>query len=342
MNLFFEVDDDARRDSTVLQFSDAFFNEGTPLVVGTTMKIRVKPRYGDISGNKSITSFDASLVLQHLVGLFDFSTGLSEKADVTFNGSVSALDAFFILKRATGSITSFPVEDSLFSKRSDPFDRNIDVNVVKEISENGLIVTVATKKPQTIASLYLEFEVPGLGLKYRGLTLPGNLRNYLYADNFENSILRLALTGIVSDKLNGSIVTLRFDLPAGLAETFSGSMVTVRALEINDIDVTATIDETGSDGVVKTFELRQNYPNPFNPVTTIHYQIPEATRVILKIYNILGQEVKTLVNEQLQAGTYSITWNGKNNSGVLVAGGVYIYRIRAGSYVLTKKMVFVK
>ena len=342
MNLIIEVKNDAQRDTTDLQFTEAFFNEGVPVLDLSSTSIRVKPRYGDISGNKSISSFDASLVLQHLVDLLDFSTGLEEKADVTFNGSVSALDAFLILKRATGSITSFPVEDSLFSKRSDPFDRNIDINVVKDISENGLLVTIETKKPQTVASLYLELEVPGSGLKYRGLELPGHLQNYLYADNFENGILRLALTGIAPDKSNGAIMTLRFDLPAGLTATFTGSMVTVRALEINDIDVTAAIEETGPDGVVKTFELRQNYPNPFNPVTTINYQIPEAANVILKIYNVLGQEVKTLVNEQVQAGTYSITWDGKNSSGVLVAGGVYIYRIRAGSHVITRKMVFVK
>jgi hypothetical protein len=85
------------------------------------------------------------------------------------------------------------------------------------------------------------------------------------------------------------------------------------------------------------FELRQNYPNPFNPVTTIKYQMPNAGIVTLKIFDILGREVATLVNEQKQPGKYDVQWNASNNS-----SGLYFYRIQTEKIVETKKMVLLK
>ncbi|MCP4607802.1 MAG: T9SS type A sorting domain-containing protein, partial [Planctomycetes bacterium] len=90
------------------------------------------------------------------------------------------------------------------------------------------------------------------------------------------------------------------------------------------------------------FELHQNYPNPFNPVTSIKYEIPKPGKVLIKIYNVLGQEVRTLVNEDRPAGFHSVRWNGTNNFGTRVASGMYIYRIIYGNNVLSKKMVFIK
>jgi hypothetical protein len=90
------------------------------------------------------------------------------------------------------------------------------------------------------------------------------------------------------------------------------------------------------------FALSQNYPNPFNPSTIIKYSIPQATFVTLKIYNMLGQEVATLVNGQTDIGFHSITWNGRTSAGSYAASGVYIYRIVAGDFVQVKKMNLLK
>ncbi|MDZ7762919.1 MAG: FlgD immunoglobulin-like domain containing protein [Melioribacteraceae bacterium] len=78
-----------------------------------------------------------------------------------------------------------------------------------------------------------------------------------------------------------------------------------------------------------TYDIDQNYPNPFNPTTTINYAIPEANYVSIKIYNMLGQEVKTLVNKDVKAGRHTIEWRGENNYGQKVSSGTYIYRITA-------------
>ena len=91
-----------------------------------------------------------------------------------------------------------------------------------------------------------------------------------------------------------------------------------------------------------TFELSQNYPNPFNRQTTIEYQLPTHTRVSLKIYNAVGRLVRTLVNEEQDAGHYSIVWNRRDNSGQKVGSGIYFYSIKTKGFNKTKKMILMK
>lgn len=91
------------------------------------------------------------------------------------------------------------------------------------------------------------------------------------------------------------------------------------------------------------WRLQQNYPNPFNPETTIRYQLPEADRVSLRIYNLLGEEVRALVNEKQIAGNYLVSWDGSNDAGMLVSSGVYFYKLKVGkSFVATRKMVLLR
>jgi len=86
-----------------------------------------------------------------------------------------------------------------------------------------------------------------------------------------------------------------------------------------------------------TFNLEQNYPNPFNPSTTINYQIPTLSIVSLKVYDVLGNEIVTLVNEEKPAGSYEVEFDA-----ISLPSGVYFYRLQAGSFVETKKMVLMK
>jgi hypothetical protein len=94
----------------------------------------------------------------------------------------------------------------------------------------------------------------------------------------------------------------------------------------------------------KAFALSQNYPNPFNPSTTIAYDIPEGdnVQVQLKVYNMRGQLVRTLVDESKSEGSYQIQWDGTDNYGRRVSSGVYFYRIKAGEFSKTRKMVILK
>jgi hypothetical protein len=91
-----------------------------------------------------------------------------------------------------------------------------------------------------------------------------------------------------------------------------------------------------------TYSLDQNYPNPFNPNTLIKYAIPKQSNVTIDVYNILGQKVVTLYDGEKPPGFYSITWNSLNAAGSTVASGIYFYKISAGEFLDTKKMVLIK
>jgi hypothetical protein len=97
----------------------------------------------------------------------------------------------------------------------------------------------------------------------------------------------------------------------------------------------------GSD-VPTSFALEQNYPNPFNPATEIRYQLPEQSEVRLSVFNMLGQEVRTLVQGSQMPGTYVVRWDGTNNNGLSVSSGIYLYKISAGRHAVSKKMIFLK
>ena len=90
------------------------------------------------------------------------------------------------------------------------------------------------------------------------------------------------------------------------------------------------------------FALLQNYPNPFNPVTTLRYDLPEQSTVNIIIYDMLGRQVRTLLNQTQDAGFKLVIWDATNDYGKPVSAGVYLYKIQAGEFVQTRKMVLMK
>jgi len=99
----------------------------------------------------------------------------------------------------------------------------------------------------------------------------------------------------------------------------------------------SSIDEDKNNFVVTNFNLEQNFPNPFNPSTKIEYSVPQSSTVVIKVFDILGNEIETLVKEEKPTGTYEITWYAEG-----LPSGVYFYRLQAGSFVETKKMLLMK
>ena len=90
------------------------------------------------------------------------------------------------------------------------------------------------------------------------------------------------------------------------------------------------------------YMLYQNYPNPFNPSTSVRFEVPVESKVTIKIYDILGREVKTLFDDQVQRGRYTLEWDGLNESGMRMSSGTYIYRMVANDFVQSKKMLLLK
>ena len=154
---------------------------------------------------------------------------------------------------------------------------------------------------------------------------------------------------VVSIGTPSETLLLRTEGAAGThSSTFNGSAwsaVTASNHRIRAIVTTATglsAIEPGTPGVPVAFDLGQNYPNPFNPTTRISYSIGERGTVTLEVFDLIGRNVATLVNEVQSPGSYQIVWNGRNNLNLPVTSGVYFYRLRSGGLSKTNRMVLLK
>ncbi|MBU1101017.1 MAG: T9SS type A sorting domain-containing protein, partial [Bacteroidetes bacterium] len=120
---------------------------------------------------------------------------------------------------------------------------------------------------------------------------------------------------------------------------FQGT-VFMDAMEITKINDVTEI--AGEQFLPTEYNLFQNYPNPFNPSTIISYSIPQSSIVTIRVFDMLGREIRTLISEEQNAGMQKAIWDGKNNYGSKVSSGTYIYRIDAGEFHMAKKMLLLK
>jgi len=157
--------------------------------------------------------------------------------------------------------------------------------------------------------------------------------NYKNPFLYETLIQETNGTGVVKT-YSGLNDTLRY-LSLFLDESSNGEGYALREVEVYGTSVVTDIENVTS--TIKEYKLEQNYPNPFNPSTTIKYQLPKEGLVTLKIYDVLGREVRTLINEYRKAGYYEVQFNGTE-----LASGIYIYRIIMNDFSSSKKMLMIK
>jgi len=152
----------------------------------------------------------------------------------------------------------------------------------------------------------------------------------LTASSGSGSEFRTYLLGSNTTTSNAPVVTRQGQ--AYLGQVTSGTEQAAKS----------TKAEEATGALPRTFSLSQNYPNPFNPTTTIRYALPQGSRVTLKVYNVLGQEVATLVDGYQPAGFQLAVWDGRTMAGSTVPSGTYLYRVVAGDFVQTRTMVLLK
>lgn len=109
-----------------------------------------------------------------------------------------------------------------------------------------------------------------------------------------------------------------------------------------DFSIDVPVTSAGANPIPESYALDQNYPNPFNAGTVIRFALPEASKVRVSVYNVLGQTVKTLADQEMDAGYQSVSWDGRDDNGNVAASGVYFYRIAANMFNETKKMTLLK
>jgi hypothetical protein len=138
--------------------------------------------------------------------------------------------------------------------------------------------------------------------------------------------------------LSDLVLDIAFDTEIGVAYITTNKGINTLVIP----DDMLNIEDSQPVMLPGDYSLKQNYPNPFNPLTTIQYSLPIKSHVSLVLYDILGRQVRTLVNSYQDIGNRSVRWDSKNEFGKHVSAGVYLYQIHAGEFVQTKKMVLLK
>ncbi len=203
----------------------------------------------------------------------------------------------------------------------------------------------------TAALIHMKTEIPAFKSNGYSTNLSGAVKQITIYDN-STSVTVIGNFDVVShtatpftssgtwyDYFTGSPLSATSSTTLNLAPG-EFHIYTTTQYPVPDTSVVTGIMDNHSNQI-KTFELGQNYPNPFNPSTIINYQLPKSGLVNLKIYDVLGREIETLVNKEEPAGSYTVQFNS-TAKGISLPSGIYFYRLQSGSYIETKKMILMK
>ena len=263
------------------------------------------------------------------------------------------------------------MDEEYFEPEDVPVDERIypkDDAIIITVSDDPSISTIKFENDATIGITFLSGAVADKEVSITQFSLPGTpaFNNWLYYFNlsmnesnftaeltfgYSDSVLNLR--GIAEDSLAVAFFGSTDDrgeiwhsLPVSIDKAnntltvttshFSTWLITTREADF----ITDVMDEESQ--IPEEVSLSQNFPNPFNPVTAIRYQIPSDQHVRLDLYNVLGKLVRVLVDDDQNTGRYTIHWDGKNEYGASVSSGIYFYRLRAGNYNETKKMLLIR
>ena len=336
----FAVSDSAAiGDFTSVLFEKFFFNERDPVATTRNGSVQILERlFGDVSGSREVTAFDAALLLKSTVGLFAISDTVT--ADVSGDGTISAFDASFILRFVVGIITQFPAQTGGISKVV-LAERNISIGDVEDLSDGRFAVPILIDEMDGILSGQLELSFDSTKLKPLDVTTSDLTSDYLFAHNAQDGRIRLSFAGAESVNGSGRIAEIIFE-PIGL-EIEAISEIDLISAQLNEGLFGVIISPPGGiSDVPASYALHQNFPNPFNPETVIYYDLAIRSYVSISVFNQMGQKVATLLDKEMYAGSYFAVWNGEDDNGESLASGVYLYRMETEGFVQTRKLVLMR
>jgi len=312
---------------------------------------------GDVNLDNQVNILDILLMIDHILGRVTLTGQAFTQGDIAPwtvgdplpnpDGVINVLDLSVLQNIVlTGS---YPSGDPVNKAFSNPFE--ITTNSLNKITPgmDAKLTFYLTEKGITVQLESIK-KVKGVQIELDGLS------TIIPSGTPMTSIFDQALYHQASDFLRtltydaqalpvdaGDYLLARIPFQLKNADRISISKIIV-ADENNNamqkVEVEIRYDEYST--LPLDYMLSQNYPNPFNPTTTVEFQVPQTADVTLKIFNTLGQEVRTLFSGQLDGGRYKAEWDGMNDAGVKMSSGTYIYRMISGEFVQSKKMTLVK
>ncbi len=276
---------------------------------------------------------------------------LKNGAVADFNGDGKQEVYFTLFKKAAGTSTTYPSYGNpnslwVLGNISSPtsYDSTNNLRMIAQDTTTfsawyGPVVADSVNKRLFVAAYYRVFEVD-----YKGgdpMVASNYTTRQIYSEPGD-SVIGSGVTGMQYADLRGDgkkELVLSYVGVSDSANKASGNVKVLRVLE----ETATGIWKPWTVITPTDYKLNQNYPNPFNPTTTISYSLPVANMVSVKIYDVLGKEVRNLVdNKMTSKGNHFVVWDGRDDHGTSVASGVYLYSLEFGGYKMTKKMTLLK
>ncbi len=258
-------------------------------------------------------------------------------------------EEFYVCNYSTNSIIKINLNDNSRTTIASGSGINGPDGIVFDDNENLYIANFNDNKIHKINSggeLSLFTTLPGVNSGYityanGNLYSAGHRSHKIYKISLEGEVSVIAGTGLIGSE-DGDAGEASFNTPNGIVASLSGDSLFIadagnRAIRIIDLNNLTTDVKLLNINIPPDFELQQNYPNPFNPSTSIKYQVDTGKNVLLKVYDVLGNEISTLVNEFQQAGNYEVDFNAAN-----LTSGIYFYTLQAGKKLSSKKMMLLR
>jgi hypothetical protein len=304
-------------------------------------------RFGDANLDTLIDVADVVVLIAHILGNYTFSSRQFDAADTDRDLLANIVDLVNIINL----IFDIPLPPAVPKYIGPP--ATLALNARPFAFNPGEPIRLEAELPTDIAGVQVDIKYNPTELKLNGpeKTSESKGLDLRYLDN-ENGKLSFVLYNIggSDNEIPPGQKTI-LEIPAtrltGIGDTIPPKLTITKAYLSTGKGEGVPVAGIGAN-VPRQFELSQNYPNPFNPKTTIQFKVASADAdgspvpVKLEVFNILGQSVKTLVDERRAPGTYTLEWDGTDRSGSRVSSGVYLYRFTFKGFSVTKKMVFLK
>jgi hypothetical protein len=305
--------------------------------------------WGDVNGDGCVDILDLIMVVDHIVGRDSLTGAEFTRADIApWPGTLEPQPDGFVNVQDLSVIQNIILTG--FYPNGNPVSPCGYVALPKSNGDEDAIVTIFINGEGI--SAYLDSRVGIRGAQIEFSSVASNPENMVIntplGDGYylrSDELLRTLMYDRQGQKYIGAgIDNFMADMPFNLKDPQDVSIAKLILVDMNRQKVGNIAIEViyGTTPLPLDYILFQNYPNPFNPSTAVKFQVPKTSDVTVAVYDMLGQEVRTLFAGEVMRGTYTVNWDGINKDGAKVASGTYIYRMTAGEFVQSKKMVLIK
>jgi hypothetical protein len=325
-----------------------------PIVVDAPQVVKVMNRttFADVNDDGYVDILDLLMIVDHILQRQLLTGAAFERADVVFpfpggDGVVNALDLAAVQNVI---LTGHYPDGTTINKISTPVAPVADAvqslqktsaaaRVTFHITASGFAVRVESSRRVKGA----QFELSSFSSIASSAQMKSVMGEGVYDVTSDSKLRVLVYDPAGASMDSGQYILANMDFPIANSAAVKVDQMILADEKNNAIeDVEIVISNDVAEELPVVFSLKQNFPNPFNPSTDIQFSVPTDGLVKLSIYNMLGQEVRTLFAGDVARGTRVVRWDGQNNAGVQMPSGTYIYRMVAGSFVESRKMMLLK